>query len=341
MERIRLAVKRWLGLSLAAYVVYALLWSAAYIGNDALSFSWKGAILDFGYCAMFTLSSLLLEHLLLRVSRSKLMTVSRLVANGFITIFLNIIIAVLYETFISAFFYKPPTTAEDYWGSIFIFCIVASFVAEFHILHEYAELLIKQKEANLVLTKRLLKSQINPHFVFNSLNILSGLIEEDPHGAEAFTISLSKVYRYIISNLDRDLTSVGEAVSYAKEYVGIMQVRFPDSILLETDEYANSDDEKIPTMSIQLLMENAIKHNCPSPGRKLVISIFRTSDRLIVRNTLNNQNLYMSRTSTSGLGLKNLEQRYLIECGLKPQVRVVKNDGKDYFEVSLPIIRRR
>ncbi len=337
----RVALKRWLCLSLAAYIVYALLWSATYVGHNALAFSWKGALLDFGYCAMFTLSSLLLEYLLLRVSRSKTVTVNRLIANGIITLFFNVLIAVLYETFISAFFYKPPTTAEDYWGSIFIFCIVASFVAEFHILHEYAELVIKQKEENLVLTRKLLKSQINPHFVFNSLSILSGLIEEDPPSAEAFTISLSKVYRYIISNLDRDLTAVSEAIIYAKEYVRIMQVRFPDSIVMETDDFATCDDEIIPTMSIQLLMENAIKHNCPSPGRKLVISISRTSDRLIVRNTLINQDFGMPGTSPLGLGLKNLEQRYLIECGLKPQVRVVKNDGEDYFEVSLPIIKRR
>lgn len=131
-------------------------------------------------------------------------------------------------TYIAEFIYKPET--DDFWGSLYIFCIVASFVAEFHVLREYTDIVIKQKEENLLLTKRLLKSQMNPHFVFNSLNILSGLIEEDPEKAEQFTVSLSRIYRYIINSLDKDIVPISEAMTFAKEYVSIMQTRYPSSI---------------------------------------------------------------------------------------------------------------
>lgn len=155
-------------------------------------------------------------------------TPNRLIINGFLTICLNLLIAVLYETFIAEFIYKPET--DDFWGSLYIFCIVASFVAEFHVLREYTDIVIKQKEENLLLTKRLLKSQMDPHFVFNCLNILSGLIEEDSERAERFIISLSRIYRYIINSLDKDIVPISEAMAFAKEYVSIMQTRYPSSI---------------------------------------------------------------------------------------------------------------
>ena len=331
-------LKEWLCLSVAAYVVYALLWSAVYVGHNAWSIDAGGIFIDLGYCAMFTLSSLLLEHFLLRGRHRKSITRNVLIINGFLTICLNLIIAVLYETFLAELIYKPET--EDFWGSLYIFCIVASFVAEFHVIREYAEIVIKQKDENIILTKKLLKSQMDPHFVFNSLNILSGLIKENPDRAERFTISLSKVYRHIISNFDKDLVSINEAVSFAKEYVSIMQVRFPDSIQLEIGKFEKRADENILSMCIQLLIENAIKHNYPTPEHKLAISISKTKDQLIVRNSINNLGCSISRDSSSGLGLKNLEQRYLIECGLKPQIRLVKDNNKDYFEVSIPIIKQ-
>lgn len=131
-------------------------------------------------------------------------------------------------TYIAEFIYKPET--DDFWGSLYIFCIVASFVAEFHVLREYTDIVIKQKEENLLLTKRLLKSQMDPHFVFNSLNILSGLIEEDSERAERFTVSLSRIYRYIINSLDKNIVPISEAMTFAKEYVSIMQTRYPSSI---------------------------------------------------------------------------------------------------------------
>lgn len=204
-------LKKWLYLSVAAYVIYALLWSAIYVGHNVWSININGFFVDFGYCATFTLTSLLLEYFLQNKKEPQRITPNRLIINGFLTICLNLLIAVLYETFIAEFIYKPET--DDFWGSLYIFCIVASFVAEFHVLREYTDIVIKQKEENLLLTKRLLKSQMDPHFVFNCLNILSGLIEEDSERAERFIISLSRIYRYIINSLDKDIVPISEAMT--------------------------------------------------------------------------------------------------------------------------------
>ena len=151
-------LKKWLYLSVAAYVIYALLWSAIYVGHNVWSLNINGFFVDFGYCATFTLTSLLLEYFLQTKKEPQRITPNRLIINGFLTICLNLLIAVLYETFIAEFIYKPET--DDFWGSLYIFCIVASFVAEFHVLREYTDIVIKQKEENLLLTKRLLKSQL-------------------------------------------------------------------------------------------------------------------------------------------------------------------------------------
>lgn len=331
-------LKRWLCLSVAAYVIYALLCSAIYVGHNAWSISINGVFVDFGYCATFTLTSLLLEHFLLRKKHPQQITPKRLIINGILTISLNLLIAVLYETFIAEFIYKPKT--DDFWGSLYIFCIVASFVAEFHVLREYTDIAIKQKEENLLLTKRLLKSQMNPHFVFNSLNILSGLIEEDPDRAERFTVSLSKIYRYIINSIEKDIVPISEAIVFAKEYVSILQTRFPSSIDFNDNGLECMGDEKILTMSMQLLIENAVKHNSPSPEHPLRIRVFKRGDQLVVNNSLyNNGQSSGSYIHGSGIGLKNLKKRYSIECGKEPVIRITGEGDKRSFEVSLPIIK--
>lgn len=331
-------LKKWLYLSVAAYVIYALLWSAIYVGHNVWSIDINGFFVDFGYCAMFTLTSLLLEYFLQTKKEPQRITPNRLIINGFLTICLNLLIAVLYEKFIAEFIYKPET--DDFWGSLYIFCIVASFVAEFHVLREYTDIVIKQKEENLLLTKRLLKSQMDPHFVFNCLNILSGLIEEDSERAERFIISLSRIYRYIINSLDKDIVPISEAMTFAKEYVSIMQTRYPSSIDFCDSGLECRSDEKILTMSMQLLIENAVKHNSPSPEHPLRILVFKRGDRLVVSNSLfNNSQGPVPSTSRDGIGLNNLRQRYSMECGKEPVISITGEGDKRFFEVGLPIIK--
>lgn len=268
------------------------------------------------------------------------LTPFRLALNGVLTLGLNLALALLHE-FFSARLLWPAPSEEGFLYSVYIFSIVASIVSQFHIIRYYAKLALRQQSENLALTKAKLKSQLNPHFVFNSLNILAGLIEENPGEAERFTVSLSKIYRYIVNSLEKDVVPITEAMTVAKEYVSILQTRFPSSIDFRDGVLECRSEEKILTMSLQLLIENAVKHNCPSPERPLRISVFKRGDRLVVSNNLcDSDRCDMLGVRHDGIGLNNLTKRYLMECSKAPEISVAGGGDSRCFEVSLPIIRQ-
>ncbi|MEX0363636.1 MAG: sensor histidine kinase, partial [Allomuricauda sp.] len=106
-----------------------------------------------------------------------------------------------------------------------------------------------------------LKNQLDPHFLFNSLNVLTSLIEEDPSQAQKFTTSLSKVYRYVLEQKNKDLVTVDEELNFARTYVRLLKMRFEDSIVFDIPEKSGVPEAKIVPLSLQLLLENAVKHN--------------------------------------------------------------------------------
>lgn len=331
-------IKEWFLLTATAFLLYIILWLPV-IQEE---FHWDPfeLLIDFTYCGIFILTSMSMEYLILRKRRKKLhkLTPSRLAFDGLLTLGLNLTLSFLYETFSSRFLWPTPSE-DDFWFSAYIFCIIASIVSIFHIGRYYNKLVNIQQNENLALTKKMLKSQLNPHFIFNSLNILTGLIKEDPDRAEQFTVSLSKIYRYIINSLEKDVIPIPTAMIFAREYVSIMQTRFPSSITFDDRNQRYNDNEKILTMSMQLLIENAVKHNAPSPEHPLQILIFKRGVFLVVSNSLSNseQNTNLE-TSNNGVGLKNLQRRYSMECGKEPIINTTTIGDKRFFEVSLPII---
>jgi len=118
-----------------------------------------------------------------------------------------------------------------------------------------------------------LKNQLDPHFLFNSLNVLTSLIEEDPYQAQKFTTSLSKVYRYVLEQKNKDLVTVDEELQFAKTYVRLLKMRFEDSIVFEIPEKSTNPEAKIIPLSLQLLLENAVKHNVVTSDKPLHIKV--------------------------------------------------------------------
>ncbi len=136
-----------------------------------------------------------------------------------------------------------------------------------------------------------LKNQIDPHFLFNSLNVLSSLIEENPENAQRFTTSLSKIYRYVLEQKDKELVSVEEELDFAKTYMNLLKMRFENSLFYElpsqTDWIASPlamTEAKVVPLSLQLLLENTVKHNVVSEQRPLHIRIFMEENNLVVQN---------------------------------------------------------
>ncbi len=331
-------IREWFLLTTAAFLLYIILWFPIL----QKEFSWEpfDLFIDFSYCGIFILTSMIMEYIISRKPRIHELTPTKLTLDGLLTLCINLILGFLFESF-SAKFLWPIQSKDGFWFSVYIFCIIASIVSQFHIVRNYNKLINLQRDENLALTKTMLKSQLNPHFIFNSLNILTGLIKENPDRAEQFTVSLSKIYRYIINSLEKDVIPISTALTFAKDYISIMQTRFPSSISFDDCNQKYDDNDKILTMSMQLLIENAVKHNSPSPEHPLQILVFKRGDFLVISNSLADSEQDAKLTpSHNGVGLKNLQRRYLIECGKEPIIRTTTNDDSRFFEVSLPIIHQ-
>ena len=179
-----------------------------------------------------------------------------------------------------------------------------------------------------------LKNQLDPHFLFNSLNVLTSLIEEDPSQAQKFTTSLSKVYRYVLEQKNKDLVSVDEELQFAKTYVKLLKMRFEDSIVLDIPENSSNPEAKIVPLSLQLLLENAVKHNIITSSKPLHIRIHEAGDVLMITNNLQEKQVVKK---SSGVGLQNIQQRY----GLLSS-RVMEIDKTaTAFTVKLPMLTQQ
>lgn len=129
-----------------------------------------------------------------------------------------------------------------------------------------------------------LKNQIDPHFLFNSLNVLTSLIEENPDNAQKFTTSLSKIYRYVLEQRDKELVSVEEELAFARIYMNLLKMRFENSIFYEVPESLSNPEAKVVPLSLQLLLENVIKHNIASETKPLKIRIYEEGTSLVIEN---------------------------------------------------------
>ena len=187
-----------------------------------------------------------------------------------------------------------------------------------------------QKE-NAVLQYRQLKSQINPHFLFNSLNVLVSLINKDREVAVRYTKELSSVYRYVLAQDSKDTVTVREEMEFIDNYTGILKTRFNDGLQFGYDIKPSDLSRSIPPMSLQLLIENAVKHNAVSPDRPLMINISSDGERLCVSNNINPR---MSCSEGTGTGLDNLSKKYDILAGL--DISVFRD--ADTFSVKLPLL---
>ncbi|WP_431121937.1 2TM domain-containing protein [Flagellimonas flava] len=176
-----------------------------------------------------------------------------------------------------------------------------------------------------------LKNQLDPHFLFNSLNVLTSLIEEDPTQAQKFTTSLSKVYRYVLEQKNKDLVTVDEELNFARTYVRLLKMRFEDSIVFDIPEKSSIPEAKIVPLSLQLLLENAVKHNVVTAAKPLHIKVEEKSGNLVVSNNLQEKQVVKK---SSGVGLQNIKQRYSILTDRAVEIGKTKSK----FSVALPML---
>lgn len=178
-----------------------------------------------------------------------------------------------------------------------------------------------------------LKNQIDPHFIFNSLNALSHLIEKDPVKARRFNDNMADVYRYILQNKARELVLLHEEMEFLNDYFSLLKIRFEEAMQLQINiDRAVYDHYLIPPISLQILVENAIKHNEFSDAVPLVITIDMQNDELIIHNQVRKKIL---RKASSRIGLQNLGERYKLTTSKEISVKESSHD----FTVSLPVLK--
>ncbi|MES1222055.1 MAG: histidine kinase, partial [Bacteroidota bacterium] len=213
------------------------------------------------------------------------------------------------------------------------------------ITHVYeTAFLVKESESEIVRNEQLerakaqaeleaLKNQIDPHFIFNSLNTLSHLIEEKPLKAKQFNDSLADVYRYILHNKSRELVLLHEEINFLNDYFSLLKIRFEKAVqlLIEIDPIF-FEQYLIPPISLQLLAENAIKHNEFSDAMPLALTVKLENDSLIIQNNMQKKGL---RKESSKIGLSNLSERYRLTVNRE----VTIYEDEKVFSVTLPLLQ--
>jgi LytS/YehU family sensor histidine kinase len=177
-----------------------------------------------------------------------------------------------------------------------------------------------------------LTSRLNPHFLFNSLNTLTTIVEEDPKKAVNYIRELSNVYRYVLNGQKLTWADLAAELKFTQSYILLLKMRFEDNLRITLDVCSDHLNYHILPMTVQLLIENAVKHNEISDSHPLDIKIFCHDEKIVVTNNKQKRNIM---PSTTRVGLHNITERYRILVNKE----VIIEDRKDSFTVSIPLVK--
>lgn len=266
--------------------------------------------------------------------------VAGFVSSFFATLLVIFLLRVIDNVFVKGTDFSAYLNQESpgnyVFASVMTFIVLLCFYA-FYIYKAYSDSKVKEQKiiaGTASAQFESLKNQIDPHFLFNSLNVLSSLIEENPENAQRFTTSLSKIYRYVLEQKDKELVSVSEELAFAKTYMNLLKMRFENSITFELPDNFDHPEAKVVPLSLQLLLENTIKHNVVSERKPLHIKIYIENNYLIVENNLQKKEVLQDRR---GVGLQNIVNRY----GLISERKMLIEESAAFFKVKIPILTKQ
>ena len=200
--------------------------------------------------------------------------------------------------------------------------------------HDREEAILKNEKLlreNLETRIKVIRNQINPHFLFNNLNVLSTLVYKDPAVADKFIIEFSKIYRYVLDMQSEKIVTVQKEIDFLKSYVYLLNHRFLQGLQVEYNLSEKLFNYGIPPLTLQLLTENVVKHNAISEENPVKINISSNGKKIIFSNNIRPRN---EQTSSSGKGLKNIRERFKLLSDATPEIT---NNGK-MFTVFIPLI---
>lgn len=309
----------------------------------------KYLLIAYGYYCMYSIAISIVNSYFFDYINSKFKwteanrkyrLITGIIGSIVITIITVFLVRMLQEIGIEGETYQEFIQTESsafYFRALLITIVFSIF---FHALYFYKELQKKKVTEQKIIAGTAsaqfdaLKNQLDPHFLFNSLNVLSSLIDENPRQAQKFTSGLSKVYRYVLEQKNKELVTVDEEFTFAKTYMSLLKMRFEDSIIFEVPEKASNPESRVVPLSLQLLLENAVKHNMVTPSKPLHIKIYEDSGNLIIQNNLQEKQILKK---SSGVGLNNIRQRY----DLLTQREVYINKTTSDFQVAIPMLTKQ
>jgi sensor histidine kinase YesM len=268
--------------------------------------------------------------------------IKRFIVSFVLTIIATIVVAALVQLLLRyLIFGVPPLEAlfristEYYYNVLLITLVISTFLHGRSFLLDWRKSIEETealKRAHLTSQYESLKNQVNPHFLFNSLNVLTALVHKDADLSEKFIRQLSDVYRYVLEVSEEELVHLDKELKALEAYVFLLKIRFGQNLEVDVD-VTNTADQLIPPMSLQMLVENAVKHNIISKEQPLKISIIQKADgSIVVENNLQKKN---QQPYHLGIGLKNIKKRY--QRFLEDDIKIVEKGG--CFRVVLPVIR--
>lgn len=219
------------------------------------------------------------------------------------------------------------------YSTMIITTIISMFMTSRSFLFNWRQASIdaeRAKQESIKAKYDSLKTQVNPHFLFNSLNALTNLVYQDQDKAAKFIKQLSEVYRYVLDNREQEVVSIQEELNFLTSYLFLQQIRFGDKLKVEIS--LEQVQGRVAPLAVQMLVENAIKHNVISDDDPLTIRIYSENQYLVIENSLKRKKILPE--DSSGLGLENIRKRYEFLSDKKVEVE----EKEVIFKVSLPII---
>ncbi len=186
------------------------------------------------------------------------------------------------------------------------------------------------QEAKLISDYNSLKDRLNPHFLFNNLSVLKSLIRYSPENAETFTQNFTNVYRYVLNSHEKKTVTLKDELEFLKSYIALHKERVGDGLDVTIDIDEDALKKEIPPMSLQLLVENAIKHNIASKLQKLEIEIKSFPEYLLVKNNVNKK----ETTYSTQTGLTTLRAQFKLIANKE----LVVSDNEEFFTVEIPYL---
>lgn len=229
----------------------------------------------------------------------------------------------------------PGTIARGYFARFSLSTVMIAVVIRLILLmreSKHKDLVNEQLHAAYLQAQlKLLQEQLNPHFLFNTLSSLSAIVRENPQQAQVYIVHLSKVFRYTLIHSGSHMLTIATELQHLASYTQLITMRLEDTFRVRINVTPEALQKRVPHLSLQPLVENAVKHNATTPSKVLIVDIYNENDWLVVQNNLQPAS---GETEGTGLGLANLNERFKLQTSRE----IAIHQTAEYFIVKLPLV---